>query len=175
MKQQDKSVFDEYKNYLEEKDIDIGKNTEEKKEKALQFESEEMVLEEFKNTDWSFAGDDTTYLSHDIHPYPAKFPPQLPAQIIKMLSSSGEKVWDPFGGSGTTALEALLNDRNCISTDINPIGSIIGKAKTTALCSKDEIELNKLIERLEYYINNAIVCPLSNFDCSRKLKLVRTN
>ena len=156
MKQQDKSVFDEYKNYLEEKDIDIGKNTEEKKEKALQFESEEMVLEEFKNTDWSFAGDDTTYLSHDIHPYPAKFPPQLPAQIIKMLSSSGEKVWDPFGGSGTTALEALLNDRNCISTDINPIGSIIGKAKTTALCSKDEIELNKLIERLEYYINNAI-------------------
>ena len=45
MKQQDKSVFDEYKNYLEEKDIDIGKNTE---EKALQFESEEMVLEEFK-------------------------------------------------------------------------------------------------------------------------------
>ena len=52
MKQQDKSVFDEYKNYLEEKDIDIGKNTEEKKEKALQFESEEMVLEEFKNTDW---------------------------------------------------------------------------------------------------------------------------
>ena len=65
-------------------------------------------------------------------------------------------MWDPFGGSGTTALEALLNDRNCISTDINPIGSIIGKAKTTALCSKDEIELNKLIERLEYYINNAI-------------------
>ena len=33
MKQQDKSVFDEYKNYLEEKDIDIGKNTEEKKKK----------------------------------------------------------------------------------------------------------------------------------------------
>lgn len=105
MKQQDKSVFDEYKNYLEEKDIDIGKNTE---EKALQFESEEMVLEEFKNTDWSFAGDDTTYLSHDIHPYPAKFPPQLPAQIIKMLSSSGEKVWDPFGGEWHNRIRSVI-------------------------------------------------------------------
>lgn len=155
MKEQDKSVFDRYKNCLEEKNVFIEQNTNEKRRKALQFESEETVLSAFRSVDWSFSEDDTTYLSHDIHPYPAKFAPQLPAQIIKMLSSRGEKIWDPFGGSGTTALEALLNDRSCISTDINPIGSIIGKAKTTALCSADEIELNRLIERLEYYVNNS--------------------
>lgn len=115
--------------------------------------AEDEVVRIFGEYDWSFSEEDTTYLSHDIHPYPAKFPPQLPAQIIKLLSSTGETVWDPFGGSGTTALEALLNDRCCISTDINPIGSIIGRAKTTALCAADECELDKFIAKLEYYIS----------------------
>lgn len=122
---------------------------------SIQYTSEKNVLSVFKNLDWSFINDNTTYLSHDIHPYPAKFVPQIPAQIIRLLSSHGEMIWDPFGGCGTTALESLLNDRCCLSTDINPIGSIIGKAKTTALCSEDEEELNRFIERLKYYKNNA--------------------
>lgn len=112
------------------------------------------IMQIFNHIDWSFADEDTTYLSHDIHPYPAKFPPQLPAHIIQLLSSFGELVWDPFGGSGTTALEAVLANRNCVSTDINPIGSIIGTAKTTALKSTDEHDLNHFIEVLEYYIGN---------------------
>ena len=122
--------------------------------KSIQFYDEKSVITILQNLDWSFSKEDTSYLSHDIHPYPAKFPPQLPAQIIRLLSSPGETVWDPFGGCGTTALEALLADRSCISTDINPIGSIIGKAKTTAICSEDEIELNRFIARLEYYSQN---------------------
>ena len=108
---------------------------------------ERELLAVLKTYDWSFSNDDTTYLSHDIHPYPAKFAPQLPAQLIKLLSNVGEYIWDPFGGSGTTALEALLCDRSCISTDINPIGSIIGKAKTTALCEADEQQINKFIAK----------------------------
>lgn len=130
---------------------------------SIQFSGNENILSVFSRLDWSFSDDDTTYLSHDIHPYPAKFPPQLPAQIIKLLSSEGEMVWDPFGGSGTTALEALLSNRSCISTDINPIGSIVGKAKTTALCSDDETELTRLIERIEYYSKNNN-CVVENFE-----------
>ena len=121
---------------------------------SIHFRDEAEVIRILESLDWSFNDDDTTYLSHDIHPYPAKFAPQLPAQIIKLLSSAGEMVWDPFGGSGTTALEALLHDRSCISTDINPIGSIIGKAKTSALCSAEEQELDRLIMKLEYYTSN---------------------
>lgn len=120
-----------------------------------------QLLATLKTFDWSFSNDDTTYLSHDIHPYPAKFVPQLPAQLIKLLSNVGETVWDPFGGSGTTALEALLSDRGCISTDINLIGSIVGKAKTTALCDSDEQQINKFITHLEYYSDNSV--SLSNY------------
>lgn len=117
--------------------------------------SDEEIINALTELDWSFGEDNTTYLSHDIHPYPAKFAPQLPAQIIQLFSSAGETVWDPFGGSGTTALEALLNGRTCISTDINPIGNIIGKAKTTGLHASDEIELEQFINRLEYYSNHS--------------------
>ena len=148
------SVFERYKSYLDGLRDIIIKPSSETTQTSLQYKDKDIVLTAFRSLDWSFVEEDTTYLSHDIHPYPAKFPPQLPAQVITLLSSKGEMIWDPFGGSGTTALEALLNDRNCISTDVNPIGSIIGKAKTTALCSEDEIELNRLIDRLEYYSKN---------------------
>ncbi len=150
----EKSAIDKYLTYFNGINSIILDKKFEDKEQSIQFKDETYVLETLRSYDWSFAEDDTTYLSHDIHPYPAKFPPQLPAKIIKMLSSIGENIWDPFGGSGTTALEALLNDRSCVSTDINPIGSIIGKAKTTALCSRDEKDLNKFIFRLEYYAEN---------------------
>lgn len=118
---------------------------------SVQFEAVQRVSEIFHSVDWSFADNRTSYLSHDLHPYPAKFVPQLPARVIQLLSSRGELVWDPFGGSGTTAVEALLNDRCCISTDVNPIGAIIGKAKTTSLRFFEEDELEKFIGRLEFY------------------------
>ena len=120
----------------------------------IDLNDEKQVMNIFENLDWSFSDEDTTYLSHDIHPYPAKFPPQIPAHVINLLSKNGEMVWDPFGGSGTTALEALINNRRCISTDINPIGGIIGKAKTTGLRLIDEQQLDRFILRMEYYCEN---------------------
>lgn len=148
------SVFERYKLYLHRILSNCPDDSKKESTTTVHRLENEAVLAAFRKIDWSFAEDDTTYLSHDIHPYPAKFPPQLPANVIMLLSSKGEMIWDPFGGSGTTALEAVLNDRNCISTDVNPIGGIIGKAKTTALCSADEIELDRLIGRLEYYSTN---------------------
>lgn len=123
--------------------------------KSIQFETVQHVSEIFHSVDWSFTDNRTSYLSHDLHPYPAKFIPQLPAQVIQLLSSRGELIWDPFGGSGTTAVEALLNDRCCISTDVNPLGAIIGKAKTTSLRFFEEDELEKFISKLEFYSSSS--------------------
>jgi len=114
------------------------------------------MLQQLNSVDWSFTKDDTTYLSHDIHPYPAKFIPQIPAHLINFLSLPGELIWDPFGGCGTTALEAIINNRRCVSTDINPIGRIIGKAKTTTLTSEQEQELLFLLDAIETYTKNPI-------------------
>ncbi len=50
----------------------------------------------------------------------AVFPEELPRRLIKMFSFAGETVFDPFMGSGTTALAARNLQRNSIGYEINP-------------------------------------------------------
>ena len=49
----------------------------------------------------------------------AVFPEELPHRLIKMFSFVGETVFDPFMGSGTTALAARNLHRNSIGYEIN--------------------------------------------------------
>lgn len=94
-----------------------------------------------ESVDWAFADADTSYLSHDIHPYPAKFIPQIPATAIRLLSARGDLVLDPFGGSGTTALEALRLGRRAVSLDANPLSALVGRVKTARLTEPDRTGL----------------------------------
>ena len=96
--------------------------------------NEELLMESVKNAK------DTTYLTHNYHPFPAKFIPHLPQILIKQFSEVGHMVFDPFSGSGTTLVEATLLGRHSIGTYINPISVLASKVKTTAL-SGEEIEL----------------------------------
>jgi DNA modification methylase len=101
---------------------------------------------------WSFKELDrseTSYLTHSYHTYPAKFIPQLAAKLINENSKIGELVCDPFMGSGTTLVEAIVNNRRAYGTDINPVAVLSTKAKTTP------IDPQKL-ERRVSYLRNAI-------------------
>jgi len=82
---------------------------------------------------FDFNGADTSYLTHSLHPYPAKFPPQLPKTILKQFSKTGETVLDPFCGSGTTIVEARLQGINAIGVDVNSLFCLLSKVKSTPL------------------------------------------
>lgn len=101
-------------------------------------------LDRLARLDWAFADEDTGFLGHDIHPYPAKFIPQLPGNLIARLSSRGEAVLDPFGGSGTTALEANRLGRRATSVDANPLAALLGRVKTSPLDRYAALELQGL-------------------------------
>ncbi len=53
--------------------------------------------------------------------YRACFKPQLPAFFIDRLSSSGDLVYDPFSGRGTTAIESAIHSRRVAVNDVNPL------------------------------------------------------
>lgn len=52
--------------------------------------------------------------------HPARFPLELPAFFIRLLSKPGQVVLDPFGGTGTTALAAEQLGRRWLVTEIDP-------------------------------------------------------
>jgi DNA modification methylase len=74
--------------------------------------------------------------------YRACFKPQLPNFFIQRFTKENDIVYDPFGGRGTTVVEAALLGRQIIQNDINPISTIFSAGRL-ALPS-----LLQVIERL---------------------------
>src|SRR5208282_3076948 len=62
---------------------------------------------------------------YGVHPYFTRRPYNVVATYIKHFTKEGDTVLDPFGGSGVTAIEAVLNGRNGIHNDINPLANFV--------------------------------------------------
>jgi DNA modification methylase len=83
--------------------------------------------------DWDYATADTKTETHCFHTYPAMMIPQVARRLIAMFGRCGMTVLDPFCGSGTTLVEARMANLNAWGIDINPLASLIARAKTTLL------------------------------------------
>ena len=88
--------------------------------------------------EWNFHEEETKEHLHSLHPYPAKFIPQIPRRAIERWTKPGDLVYDPFNGCGTTLLEASLAGRRGIGTDNNAVAILAARAKT-ALYSKADL------------------------------------
>jgi DNA modification methylase len=60
-----------------------------------------------------------------VHGYFTKQSWNIVAEYIKNFSKPGDLVLDPFGGSGITAVEAMMNNRKAINIDLNPMAVFI--------------------------------------------------
>jgi hypothetical protein len=65
---------------------------------------------------------------HEIS-YRACFKPQLAGFFIERFSREGDLVYDPFGGRGTTIIEAGLLGRRVAQNDINPLTKLLTKPR----------------------------------------------
>lgn len=83
--------------------------------------------------DLGFHGQPNPNGLHNIHAFPAKFPPQLPRLFIEELTQLGDIVLDPMMGSGTTIVEAVLAGRQGMGFDIDPLAIRICRVKTVPL------------------------------------------
>lgn len=109
------------------------------------------ILEPQENWSFRFVGrSQTQAFSHAYHRYPAKFIPQIVQKLItEYAPENTQVVCDPFGGCGTTLVEAKLLGHESIGFDINPVAKLITQAKTTPINPKSLINYKKKF--LKYY------------------------
>jgi len=74
---------------------------------------------------------------HRLHPYSARFPSELPERAILEFTATGDSVFDPFCGSGTSAVAALALGRKCIVSDIDTLAGMLTRLKCTPLPQSD--------------------------------------
>jgi hypothetical protein len=80
---------------------------------------------------------------HSICPYFAMFPESFVQKQLLAYSRPGERLFDPFCGRGTTILEGLLNKREVVGSDINPVAACVSGAKA------DIPNLREVLDRID--------------------------
>ena len=86
-------------------------------------ELQEAGLRYFVNAFWT-AGQRRGHSIHEIS-YRACFKSQLPAFFIERLTDPNDRVFDPFSGRGTTAVQAALMGRAPAANDVNPLSAML--------------------------------------------------
>ncbi len=82
-----------------------------KEEMKSTITKEEFI--EYTKSIWSFNAESATRIGH-----PAPYPVELPSRCIKLYTFENEVVLDPFMGSGTTAVAALMLSRKFVGYDV---------------------------------------------------------
>lgn len=78
---------------------------------------------------------------HGFHSYPARMHPQTAARLVEMFTPRRGRLLDPFCGSGTVLVEAVLAGRNAVGTDLNPLAVRLAHSKTRPHSPEDRERL----------------------------------
>ena len=74
---------------------------------------------------------------HGFHTYPARMHPTTAGRLIRAATAPDALVLDPFCGSGTVLVEAMIAGRRAAGTDLNPLAERLARLKTARLSPGD--------------------------------------
>lgn len=89
------------------------------------------------------AREDPDALTHGFHPWPARMHRAIARVVIAKATRPGERVLDPFCGSGTVLLEATLAGRRAAGVDLNPIAGPLVAVKCER---RDDAAIGRFLE-----------------------------
>jgi 16S rRNA G966 N2-methylase RsmD len=72
-------------------------------------------------------------LTHGFHSYAGRMHPTMAGGAIETWSSPGQRVLDPFCGSGTVLVEAMARGRASYGVDASPLAVMIAQVRSTLL------------------------------------------
>ena len=115
---------------------------------------------------WHLSSVNTECSLHQLSPYIGKLKSSIASELISSYSKPNDIVVDPFAGSCTIPLEAMLLGRHAFASDISPYSKVLSKAKLRA-----PLNLNDALDSMEY----ALYCAskLSRPDLRKVPKWVR--
>lgn len=115
--------------------------------------------------DWDFRDSDTKDFTHSYHNYPAMMIPQIARKLISEYAPNGavDLIFDPYMGSGTTLVEAKINNINSVGTDLNPLARFISEVKTTNFSVPDILQGISTIKSLLHNFN------IDTYFCSKHI------
>src|SRR5260370_13094314 len=95
------------------------------------------IVSALDRVDWDFprAGTWANAL-HSLHWFAGNFIPQIPSYLVELVSGESEVVFDPFCGSWTTGVEAVILGRTAWMSDFSPVSDLISRAKLGLLTDK---------------------------------------
>src|SRR5712692_8006074 len=85
---------------------------------------------------------------YGVHPYFTRRPYNVVRRYILNYSKERDRVLDPFGGSGVTAIEAFLENRIGIQNDINPLANFIAQG-VVDLSKGDSVDYKSALSDLK--------------------------
>lgn len=107
-------------------------------------DTRDQAYEQLASQDWDFPHARPDRL-HALHPYPAKFIPEVPRGLIQQLTSPGDLVLDQFSGGGTTGVEALRSGRRFVGLDANPLAVLITRVKCSPFTPRDAAAIERFV------------------------------
>src|SRR5262249_7129683 len=69
-------------------------------------------------------------LTHYLFRYPAKFHAPVVRQLVRDYTAKGDLIYDRFCGSGTLLVEALVEGRSAIGSDVDPVAVLVSQVKS---------------------------------------------
>lgn len=109
---------------------------------------------------------------HGFHTYPARLHPDTAGRLVRAFVPDGGRVLDPFCGSGTVLVEALVAGRRPIGTDLNPLAVMLAAVKTRP---RAEAEVDHLIRRAYEVANHADERRLAKAGATRRFPFEDTD
>ncbi len=81
-------------------------------------EAESFDAARLHHVDFDFTDSKTNYLTHGLHPYPAKFIPQIPDTLIRELSNEGDTVADGCEQRGEGTVQLIAETTTVVADDL---------------------------------------------------------
>lgn len=78
---------------------------------------------------WSGSAVGTETTLHQLSPYIGKIKSTMAASLVAQFTRNGDTLYDPFCGSGTVALEALIAGRHVAANDSSPYACLLTRSK----------------------------------------------